>query len=355
MITLLLVIIAISILILVHEWGHFYAARRLGVKVEEFGIGFPPRLLSTIRNGVRYSINALPFGGFVKIFGEQGEGEDSPESFISRPVWQRFIILAAGVGMNFVLAWVFFTGAAFAGLPDVQTGQGKDVPVSIIAVSPGSPAEAAGIHFGDEILELHAADISLRVETEDDVRNFIAAYRGEKITLVIRRGQEVKEVSAMPRVSAPNGEGPLGIAMARLVLVHIPWYQAPIEGSKMLARGVSATVSGFAFLIRDVFSKGVKNASVSGPVGIFFFARDTRSLGLSYFLQFVGMLSVNLGVLNFLPIPALDGGRIFFLVIEKIRGSRIRPSTEGMIHTAGFLLLILLIAAVTYNDIAKIL
>lgn len=356
MITLLLIVIVISILILVHEWGHFYSARRLGVKVEEFGFGFPPKVFSRVKNGITYSFNLLPFGGFVKIFGEHGEGEDDNESFASRPGWQRFVILGAGVFMNLVLAWVFFSAGSVAGVPRLAEDENTSrVPVSIIGIMPGSPAEASGIKFGDAIFELRSQDISLRVEKEDDVRDFVDAYRGEEMTLVLRRGEEIREVLLTPRVNVPEGEGPIGVALGRIEFIKTPWYMAPLEGGKMLVRTVQFTVVGFWELIRELAVSGHAPVSVSGPVGIFFVADDTRSLGFTYFIQFVGILSVNLAVLNFLPIPALDGGRVLFLAIEKVKGSRVNPAVENAIHAAGFMLLVLLMILVTYRDVVRIL
>lgn len=353
MVTLILVIIAISVLILVHEWGHFYSARKLGVKVEEFGFGFPPKIFSRMRNGVKYSFNLFPFGGFVKIFGEHGEGEEKSESFVSRPAWQRFIILAAGVGMNLVLAWFFFSVGSGLGLPEISDERG--VPVSIVGISPASPAERVGLHFGDALLEMRAQAVNLRIETEEDVSSFIEAYRGEPITILARRGDRVQEFNVTPRIAPPEGEGPLGVAMARLILQKTPWYLAPFEGARILGRTVWLTVRGLATLVWQlVFERGA-GVAVSGPVGIFFFAQDSRALGASYFLQFLGLLSVNLAVLNFLPIPALDGGRIFFLLIEKCKGKRLNPHFENVAHTVGFVLLIFLMVLVTYKDIAKLL
>lgn len=355
MATLILVLIVISLLILVHEWGHFYSARKLGVKVEEFGFGFPPKIFSKVKNGVRYSFNLLPFGGFVKIFGEHGEGEDNPKSFISRPAWQRFIILAAGVGMNLVLAWIFFSVGSAIGVPQVEDGGGTGVPVAIIGVASGSPAEKGGLKFGDQILEMRAEGTSLRIESEKDVRDFVDAYRGEEVLLSIRRGNTIQEIKAVPRPNFPEGEGPLGIALARLTVKRAPIYLAPWEGLKTLVRSVEVTLRGLWLLLKEIFVERKISAAVSGPVGIFFFARDTMALGFSYVLQFVGMLSVNLAILNFLPIPALDGGRVLFLLIEKIRGKRIDQSVENFVHTLGFALLILLMVLVTYKDVVRIL
>ncbi len=354
MITLILIIIAISLLILVHEWGHFYSARRLGVRVEEFGFGFPPKLFSVVRNGVRYSINLLPLGGFVKIFGEHGEGEGNQESFAARPAYQRFIILVAGVFMNFVLAWAFFSAGAAIGIPHISDDAGADVPVSILSIAPRSPAESSGLKFGDKILELRAPDLSLRPENEKDVRDFIDAYRGEEITLVVQRGSEVLQIKATPRATPKEGEGPLGIALGKLSFARVPWYFAPIEGFRGLVRTTSATFEGLFGVLKTLLIERKTDLAVSGPVGIFFFADDTRSLGISFFLQFIGILSVNLAVLNFLPIPALDGGRILFLVIEKLKGKKVNPDLENLIHSIGFVLLIILMVVVTYRDIVRI-
>ncbi len=354
MTTFILVIAAISILILVHEWGHFYSARRFGVKVEEFGFGFPPRVFAFVKNGIRYSFNLLPLGGFVKIFGEHGEGEDSRESFSARPAWQRFVMLGAGIGMNFALAWVFFTGGALVGIPALADDDSK-VPVSILAIIPGSPADAAGLKLGDEIVAMREAEVSLLVERERDIQDFVAAYRGEEITIVVRRAGELTEIVAVPRAQYPEGEGPLGIALGRIEIQQTTWYRAPVEGFFMLARSTAAVVEGLGGLAYELFRTGSVAAEVAGPVGIFFFADDVRSLGVAYFLQFLGILSVNLAVLNFLPIPALDGGRIAFIVLEKIRRKRMNPAVENAAHAVGFALLILLMVAVTYRDIARIL
>lgn len=360
MLTLIFIIIAISVLILVHEWGHFFVSRKLKVGVEEFGFGFPPRLVSRMKNGVRYSINLLPFGGFVKIFGEHGEGEQDRRSFASRPAWQRIAILGAGVGMNLALAWLIFSAGAAIGVPQASDAQGEAIPVSIIAVMPNSPAEQAGLKIGDQILEMRALDISgtpeisLRVESEDDVRNFVDAYRGEEITLVIQRGKDVQEVKTMPRKAAPDGEGPLGIAMARLKIVRAPWYLAPIKGLDMLVQSVIAIIGGFAFIVKELVLGHAQSVPVSGPVGIYRYASETQQFGFAYVLQFVGILSVNLAILNVLPIPALDGGRILFVMLEKVKGKKVNPKLENTIHTVGFVVLVLLMVVVTYRDIAHV-
>jgi regulator of sigma E protease len=356
--TLIFVVIGIGLLVLVHEWGHFFSARKFGVRVEEFGFGFPPRLVSRMHNGVRYSFNLLPLGGFVKIFGEHGEGETDRQSFSSRPAWQRIIILGAGVGMNLCLAWVVFSAGAAIGVPQAVESSEEAIQVSIIAVMPNSPAQQAGLKLGDKILEIRTPDISLRIESENDVRNFVDAYRGEDIILVIQRGSvpggDIREITIMPRKVSPDGEGPLGIAMARLKIVRAPWYLAPVEGLKVLVRSIAAILEGFGFILKElVFGRG-QLLEVSGHVGIYRYAQDTQQFGFAYFLQFIGILSVNLAVLNALPIPALDGGRVLFVVLEKIKGKKVNPKLENKIHAAGFAVLVLLMVVVTYKDIARI-
>lgn len=355
MVTLVLVIIVVSLLILVHEWGHFYAARKLGVRVEEFGFGFPPRLLSFVKNGVKYSFNLLPLGGYVKIFGEQGEGEGDKKSFISKPIYHRFVILAAGVFMNILAAWFFFSASSLVGIP--QLGDEEEfhgIPVSIVAISPNSPAEKVGLKVGDKIIEMRSRDLSLRVEFERDIQDFISAYLGEEITLVVQRGRDVHSFAVTPRIGTKKGEGPLGIALGRISISKIPWYLAPAAGFKTLLTTFWFILEGLYMVVKDLVTSGRTPASISGPVGIFLFARDTWLFGVGFFLQFVGIISVNLAILNFLPIPALDGGRALFLVIEKLRGKRINMKLENTLHTIGFAVLIGLLVFVTYRDIIRI-
>ncbi len=350
----IILFIAVSVLILSHELGHFYAARWLKVRVDEFGFGFPPRILSRVKNGIRYSINILPFGGFVKIFGEQGEGGEFADSFASRPAWQRLIILGAGVFMNLMTAWALFSAGAAIGMPQLDENPHSRLPVSIINIAPGSPAESEGLRFGDQILELKSGDISLRVEQERDVTDFVDGFRGEEIFMTIRRGGEAKEIKVTPRAHAPEGEGPLGISMGRLGVSRVAWYMAPVTGARILFETLTAIGGGLWFIVVQMISRGGASVSVSGPVGIYLFGKDMQTLGLSYILQFVGMLSANLAVLNVLPVPALDGGRMFFVIIEKLRGVRMNAETEARAHTVGFALLILLMAVVTYKDIVKL-
>lgn len=356
LLTVLVFIILLGALVLVHEWGHFFVARKFGVRVEEFAFGFPPRIASFARRGTRYALNLIPIGGYVKIYGESGENERDPESFSSKPIWQRLAIIAAGVAMNVVLAWALFSIGHGIGLPTVvgEDDAAGGAAVTIIAIAPGSPAEQAGVQFGDVIEKLEIGNEKMVIERLEDVQEFIAAHRGEDIRLRLRRGADVIERAALARSDPPAGEGALGIAMANVGFVRSPWWRAPWDGAKTTLSAVVAITTALGGTVRDLFAEGRLSADVSGPVGIFVFANESRRLGVTYLLELAGILSVNLALLNILPIPALDGGRILFLFLEGVRGVKINQKIEQAIHTVGFALLLLLMAAITYRDVVRI-
>ncbi|MEK7560465.1 MAG: M50 family metallopeptidase [Patescibacteria group bacterium] len=353
MLIFFLIVVLIALLILVHEAGHFFAARLMGVRVEEFSIGFGKVLTARIRNGVQYSLRLLPFGGFVRMYGEEKRVSDDPQSFSAQPARKRFVILVAGVSMNIIAGWLLFSASAAIGIPTLAGETDSAVPVSIIAVSPDSPAEQAGLRFGDRIRELRADDMTIAVDTEEDVIEFMDAYRGEEITIVIARGETTTNIAITPRATPPEGEGPLGVSLARLTIERVPLYLAPIEGAKTLYRTTIATFQGFGSLIATIFTEGRAPAELSGPVGIFFFGYDLFLIGASYFLQFAGIISVNLAIINLLPIPVLDGGWVLFLAIEKIRGARLSESTERRILAGGIAFLASIMLFATYHDILK--
>lgn len=359
--TILFFIILLGVLVLVHEWGHFIVARKFGVRVEEFAFGFPPQIASTVKNGTRYALNLIPLGGYVKIFGESGDppagGEHDPESFSSRSIGQRVLIIVAGVAMNLILAWFLFSLGHGLGLPTV-IGEGDHVlhaKVAVIGIAPASPAEQAKFFFGDTIVSLKSGVDSVSVDRVEQVQDFIATHRGAVVLVMVLRGKEQHDLEVTPRINPPSGEGPLGIAMARVGIVRAPWWRAPWDGLKTTANAVVAIATSLWQILRDLVSHGRVPAEISGPVGIFVFADESRRLGLVYLIELAAVLSVNLAILNVLPIPALDGGRILFLFIEKVRGARVNQKREQLIHTIGFAILIALMIAITYRDIVRIL
>lgn len=357
-ITIIFFILLIGVLVIVHEFGHFFAAKKLKVRVDEFAFGFPPRLWSVMRGGTRYAVNLLPFGGYVKIFGESGEGEGLPESFISRSIAQRFLIIAAGVVMNFGLAWFLFSLGAGIGVPTVETPENasriRDAKVGIVSLVKNSPAESADVRFGDLVIRVESEEESVAIVEIGDLQSFVSRHLGEEMTLQIQRGSTVHVKKVVPRQVSPEGQGPLGVTLSKIGIMRSPWHLAGFEGARVLFVSTAALIEGFIGIFRDLFVSGKVSADLSGPVGIFFFARQFGELGFVYLLQLAAILSVNLAILNILPFPALDGGRILFLGIEKIKGSKVDQKWERMIHAAGFVILMLLMLAVTYRDIARI-
>lgn len=359
--SLIIFIATLVILILVHEIGHFVSAKLFGIKITEFGIGFPPRIGSIKRGETRYSFNLLPLGGFVRVYGEEGEKKDDPRSFASRPAWQRFIVLASGVFMNMVLAAAVFAFAFGIGFPSALNGeeQGGEVvsrSVQIVGIAQHSPAEEAGLEASDIITNVQSTrtEESRLVEKTSDLQEFTETHKGEVLLLTIKRGGETIEKQVLARANPPEEEGSMGIVLADIGLLKFPWYQAIWKGIVAAGRNFWLILVSMYLLLSNLIFSGRVIGDVSGPVGIATMATQFYSLGVHYFLAFMGFISVNLAVLNILPIPALDGGRVLFLAIEKIKGSPVKPETEGRVHAAGFVLLIALIVFITVRDIIKL-
>ena len=352
--TIIIFVLVLGVLVLAHELGHFAVARLVGMRVEEFGFGFPPRIASFKRGDTVYSINLIPFGGFVKILGENGESAEA-DSFASQSALKRFFVLLAGVTMNVVLAWVLFSLALTLGIPTVIS-QGETLPgnarlsepaVTILLVEPDGPAAAAGMRPGDAILAISGERVTA-LQTALDITSQKA---GQQLIYEIKRGNEIIDIRSIPRSQPPVGQGPLGITLGLVARVSYPWYEA-------VYRGVGATVSlgiqiviAFIYLIAGFFSGHSEAGSLTGPIGIAVLTRDAAKLGFVYVLQFTALLSVNLAIINVLPFPALDGGRIFFLVMEKVRGKKLNLKLENYTNTIGFFLLISLLVWVSIRDV----
>lgn len=353
MFTIILFIIILIILILAHELGHFFTAKIFGIKVEEFGLGFPPRIFSWGKGETKYSLNWLPFGGFVKIKGEDGDGKNDSDSFSSRPLWQRIIVLIAGVFMNFLLAAVLFSAGFAIGLPAIDNGEIelKNSKTQILQVIKDSPADLAKLRLGDNILEIKNNESNVIVNDVIDVQNYVNDHKGENIILVIERGSEIFEQEVLARSNYPDDEGSIGIALSNVGLVSYPWHQAIFEGFKKAILNFIAIVIAIIMLIKNLILSGEVNGDIAGPIGIARLTGQFYALGASYLISFVAIISLNLSVLNILPIPALDGGRVFFAIIEKIRRKAINKEIEAKIHGIAFLALIILLILITIRDI----
>jgi regulator of sigma E protease len=359
---ILVIIIAfislISLLVL-HEFGHFILAKKFGVPVEEFGVGYPPRLFGKKFRGTLYSLNLIPFGAFVKIHGEEGGIEDI-QSFSKKPIWQRVLIILGGVLMFWLVAWVLLSIVMALGMPTAisdDENQGLINPrVQIIEVALNSPAQEAGIEPGDAIKQLSVISAKLSINKVKEVQEFIKEHEGKEIVLTIERGGKVFDVSLAPRISPPKGEGAMGVALVRTAMKSYPWYEAPIQGAIETCNLTYMAVQGWAMVISNlVKGDGMPpGAQVMGPIGIFDLFTKMSALGLSYFLRFVAIISIFLALFNILPIPALDGGKLVFLGIEAIRKKPVSIKIEQNITVFFFFLLILLMIFVTFKDIQRL-
>lgn len=358
MISVIIFILVLGIIILVHELGHFIVAKKSGLIVEEFGFGFPPRIFSIKRGGTVYSLNLLPLGGFVKILGEDGSQNENISSFASKSVGIRSLITVSGVFMNFLLA-IFLLIAGFnVGLPQIINKgnelSAKNMEIQIIAVNNDSPAEDAGIKMGDTIKYLKTGGKNAIISEVSNFQNMIENNKGKELTITLTRGSKTLEVSAIPRINPPEGEGPLGIALAKTGIISYSWYESVWLGVKSAFSITWEIIKGFANLFKNLLFQGRIPQELSGPVGIAVLTNQAAGLGFIYLLQLVAIVSLNLTVLNLLPFPALDGGRLLFLGIEKIKGSKVNPKVENAFHSIGLILILVLFVLLTYRDILRL-
>ncbi len=354
--SILLFIVILSVLVLVHEAGHFFTARWIGAQVEEFGVGFPPRAWSFVRKGVRYSLNWIPLGGFVKIRGESGDGRNDPLSFSSKPAWKRLVVLSAGVIMNFVLAAFLLAIGFMVGVPQAiesnlsSSAIVRERAIAVVQVAEGSAAALAGVQFGDEVASIDGA----MFESAEEARTYIQAHLESEMQVTVKRGEEyfTYPMTATELEAADNARV-LGIGLATSGVVSYPWYLAPIEGVKSAAFLTKEVVLAFYGLLKNLVVHQEVAVDLSGPIGIAVMTGEVAKLGFVYLLYFAALLSINLAVINFIPFPALDGGRALFVIIEKIKGSPVHEKFEATAHTVGFALLMILVVLVTYRDLVR--
>ncbi|MBF8267497.1 MAG: rane-associated zinc metalloprotease [Dehalococcoidia bacterium] len=330
------------LLILVHELGHFVTARFFGIRVMEFGLGYPPRLLSIKRGETIYSLNLLPLGGFVKLLGE--EDPTQPDSLASKGVGTRLIVLSAGAFMNALLPVVIFS--ALFMVPQ-QTVVGE---VVVREVVPDSPAARAGIVPGDTILKIDGHTL----DNSSEVGFYLRLRLNAESNWLIQRGSIQERVSLVPRLKPPEGQGAAGIRIEtvnpRLVTRSLPFWKAIPRGAWRVGEVLVLAKNEITGWI-----VGAISPAMTGPIGIAQMTGEVARVGIMPLLEFTALLSINLAIMNILPIPALDGGRLVFVVLEWVRrGKRIPPEKEGFVHMVGFVLLITLIVVISFYDIQRI-
>lgn len=330
--TIITSILVFGLLILVHELGHYFVARLTGIKVLELAIGFGPKLYSWRKNETDYSVRVFPLGGFCRMLGENPEEASEADSFSQKPILSRAAVLFAGAAMNLFLAiTVFFIVFFFIiGIPDTDSAR-------IGYVIEGSPAEAIGIQTGDTI----AAIDGVSVDKWEEVLTIISAKPNTNIMLIIEREGIFKELSVVSETAPDSTRGMIGIGPVIQKYKLLPSLQASLQRFGVVIASVSQVVTGQAPL------------DIAGPVGIIFVIGEVAQTGFVNLMMLTALISISLGIVNLLPIPALDGGRLFLLLVEALRGRRIDPEKEGIIHFIGFALLILSILYVTYQDLLR--
>jgi regulator of sigma E protease len=359
--TFLIALIGILGLLILHEFGHFIVAKKCGVEVQEFGVGYPPRIFGKKVGETIYSLNLIPFGAFVSIKGEMGGVEDLG-SFSGKPMWQRMAIVLGGV-VSFWIVSAFLLGIVSGvwGLPTAVSDEIEenlvDPKVNIVGIMEGSPAEKSGLKAGDIIEGLEKEGEEVKVDKVSQVQSFISSNPEKEISLFIKRGKEKFKISSVPR---PSEKGAiLGFVLTRVALKPYPWYKAPFQGIKATGILTANIVEGWILAVKKAFGlaelpPGVK-FELMGPLGIFDLLGEYFNKGVNYFLYLLALVAVALALANSLPIPALDGGKIIFLAVEAVRRKPIPKKFEQRVTAIFFIALILLMAYITLKfDIPRV-
>lgn len=351
---ILFFIIIISLLVFVHEWGHFFVARRVGVAVEEFGFGFPPRLWSRRSRGTRWSINLIPFGGFVRLQGEHEDAAQRPDSFMAASAGKKLMVLSAGVLMNYLLAWLLLTGVLTAGVNSTLDNVPADRWHSFVArqtwlsIGADSPAGAAGLKTGDHLIGVNGQVFS----STQDLINYVQGHGYPPLTIDFERSGLVQHAAVSPG-SPLDGRPRYGLGIETVGRLSYPWYVAPWFGFQTVVRVTSQTFVGLGQMVTALVTEGRLSADVTGPVGIAILTNQITDLGLTALIQFTAIISISLAVLNFLPVPALDGGRVLFVVIAAWLRRPINRRLEATIHAASFYALLLAIVLISIRDVKR--
>lgn len=361
-ITFIIILVA---LVLFHEFGHFIVAKLFRIRVDEFSIGFPPRIFKKKFGETTYSFGALLLGGYVKIFGESGEEAEADEkdkhrSFIAKPRWVQASVIGAGVLFNFLLAWVLLSTGYVMGMPQalVDVPQGatvSDQKLIIIDVAPDSPAAGAGLAMGDFINRVSGEGEEVLLPNATELSDFVNKHQKKGVTIDYTRGAEEKEVSMVPVTGFVEGKAAIGVSlvMTGTVAIHSP--RAVVEGWSLTLEYTKLTWDGLVGFFGSLFSGSANFSDIRGPIGIVEVVSDESALGFVYLLIITAIISINLAIINLIPIPALDGGRLLFIFIEAIVKKPIGATRAVLIaQGVSFALLILLLLVVSYHDIARI-
>ncbi|MFA6554253.1 MAG: site-2 protease family protein [Candidatus Paceibacterota bacterium] len=375
MLTAIIFLLVLAVLIFVHELGHFLFARWNGIRVDEFKIGFGPRILSWGKKETKYGLNLIPFGGYVKIHGENPDeesisGSDKDRSFVNKKGWQQIMVLVAGVLFNFIFAWVLYIIVFISGVTADPQGferyssDFKNERVMITLVSPGSPAEKAGLKVGDVIGDIKGSNgesfSSMVVSDEPfsnssitSIQDVINSSKGTPVLMTYKRANNLATTTIEPIAGIVKDKYAIGIAMSGVVDIKLSFFSAIYEGAHYTLIMIRDTAVGLYNFIANIFKGDANFSDVSGPIGIAGIVGGAAELGFTYLLMITALISINLGVINLIPFPALDGGRVLFVIIEGVIRRRLPPKYSNAVNAVGFVLLMILMVVVTYKDIAK--
>lgn len=357
--SIIIFLVMLTLLVFVHELGHFLFAKKNGIRVDEFAIGFPPKLFSFKKGETVYSINIVPLGGFVKIFGENPdeeslEGPDKQRSFVNKSKKVQALVLVAGIIFNILFAFVLFTMSYMVGVTNVSDESGNTAELYVTDIRKDSPAERAGLKKGDIIKSISDEDRLIENVNPDTIKKFVSYSGGEELNLLVSRDSLERNISVVPEKISEDSDYVIGIQMVELNNLKLGFFASIWQGAKMTVLVTKETVVGILGFLKNVVTFSADFKSVSGPVGIAGLVGEASHFGFGYLLSFAALISINLAVINLIPFPALDGGRLLFVVIEAIIRKPINPKIANSVNAVGFILLLILMVFVTVSDVSRL-
>ncbi len=363
--SIIIFILVLGVLVFIHELGHFLCAKLFGIRVDEFGFGYPPKMFQFgTYKGTKLTMNWIPFGGFVKIFGESDDGtelseEEKKVSLVHKPRWQQLLVMFGGILFNIIFAWILLSCLYMSGVtaPVDNAPAGytfKDTQLMVTGVMPDSPAFESGLVVGDEIVEYYNSEIQISVtdETIIEISEFInkTGNANQNLGFVVSREEQLEIIDITPQEGLVEDRYGVGINLDRVGEVRLPVHKALFYGAKNTIGFIGAILKGFG----QLFTGAISLDNISGPVGIVKQVGEASSIGFSYLVGFTAVLSLNLAVLNIIPFPALDGGRMLVIIIESIIRKRLAPNVINVINVVGFFLLIGLMILITIKDVINL-
>ena len=359
--SILIFILVLLLLVLVHEFGHFIVAKRAGIRVDEFAFGFPPRLFSKKWGETNYAFNALPIGGYVKIYGENpddvAEGGDVVRSFAHKPRYIQALVIIAGIVCNIILAWLLIAGTLMIGISapvDPASYAVTNAELTVTDIQVGSPAGIAGLLPGDQIVSLMSGGETVTPIGPEGVSSFIGPREGSEVIVAYKRNGEDRSIVVVPKSGIVEGRAAIGISMDMVGILKLPLHKALWMGAQRTYDYTILTAQGLFVFFRDALIGKGDFTQVTGPVGMVQAVGTAAGMGFSHLLLFTALISINLAVINVLPFPALDGGRLLFVIIEAIMRKPIPAAIANRFNVVGFALLMLLMLAVTWHDISRL-